>query len=334
LQSAIGMIQVSGAKTPAARNPGLVLGAVLGEAVLAGKDKLTLVADAELSSIGSWLEQLVAESSGKQGKGIIPVDLEPEVDADAYGKDRLFVYIRKSGSRDQFTKKLLDKKHPVLLMQMDDPYSIGSLFYIWEIATVVACQILGVNPFDQPDVQLAKILAFNKLDQYLQKDAFPEELAIWRNVNYKVYGKRIPKKMTVDSISEAIDFFLKQSRDNDYIALNAFVPRNSVYLKDLQTLRKAILIKTGKATTLGFGPRYLHSTGQLHKGGPDKGLFILITHDPDTDLTIPNKAYSFGILQKGQALGDFESLISKNRRVIRIHTNKKMGNMMIEGGRK
>ena len=334
LERAEAMTLVSGAATTAARNPGLVLGAVIGEAVLTGKDKLTIITDAELNSLGSWLEQLVAESSGKDGKGIIPVDIEPEVGMDNYGKDRFFVYFRKSGSRDAFIQSLLGNKHPVLVFPVDDLYEIGALFYEWEIAITVACQILGVNPFDQPDVQLAKTLAYKMLDQYLQKNAFPEEVPVWSNNVYQVFGKGLPNKFATRSINDVTDVFLKQAKKNDYIAINAFLPRNSETLEDLQAFRKSVLLKTGKATTLGFGPRYLHSTGQLQKGGPNKGLFILITHDPEKDLGIPNQKFTFGILEKGQALGEFESLISRNRRVIRIHTNQKLGNLLKKGSKK
>ena len=334
MENAAGMEYISDPETPAERNPGLVLGAVLGEAALAGKDKLTFITDPELGSLGSWLEQLVAESSGKQGKGIIPVDLEPAVQAENYGKDRLFIYFRKSGSQEAFTQKLLLQKHPVLVFHLDDLYDIGSLFYEWEIAIVVACQILGVNPFDQPDVQLAKTLAYKMLDQYLQKNAFPEITPVWKDKIFQVYGKDLPKKFSSSTISDVINSFLRLAKKDDYIAINAFLPRNLNNMKDLQFFRKSILLKTGKATNLGFGPRYLHSTGQLHKGGPNKGLFILVTHDPDKDIAIPNQKYSFGILEKGQALGDFESLQSRGRRVIRIHTNQKLGNLLKKGSTK
>jgi transaldolase/glucose-6-phosphate isomerase len=328
LENAAGMEYVSDPETPAERNPGLVLGAVLGEAALAGKDKLTFITDPELGSLGSWLEQLVAESSGKQGKGIVPIDIEPEIGVQSYSKDRLFVYFRKSGLQEAFTQELLLQKHSVLVFHLDDLNDIGSLFYEWEIAIAVACQILGVNPFDQPDVQLAKTLAYKMLDQYLLKNAFPEDSPVWSNKDFQVFGKSLPKRIAARSIGDVIEIFLKLVKKDDYIAINAFLPRDLNNLKDLQAFRKSILLKTGKATTLGFGPRYLHSTGQLHKGGPNKGLFILVTHDPDKDIAIPNQKYSFGILEKGQALGDFESLQSRGRRVIRIHTNQKLGNLL------
>jgi len=334
LERAEAMAELCTAQTKAARNPGLVLGALLGESTLAGKDKLTFIADPELSSLGSWLEQLVAESSGKQGKGIIPIDVEPEVEGRSYSTDRLFVYFKKSGTKEPFVKNLIESKHRVLVFQVNDLYEISALFYKWEIAVTVACQIIGVNPFDQPDVQLAKTLAFNMLDQYLQKNAFPEIAPAWRDTKFQVYGKELPRKSSAKTISEMLDGFLDLARKGDYIAINAFLPRNSEISADLQTFREAILKRTGKATTLGFGPRYLHSTGQLHKGGPNTGLFLLITHDPEKDISIPNQKYSLGILEKGQALGDYESLQSKGRRVIRIHTNEKVGKLLKRGSAK
>jgi transaldolase/glucose-6-phosphate isomerase len=322
LEQAARMIGESGVGVHLARNPGVVLGAVLGEAALRGRDKLTFFTDPEYSCLGSWVEQLIAESSGKQGKGIIPVVDEPQTDIQKYGKDRLFVYIRKNGSKDEFCNALAEKKQPILIFQMDDQYSIGAFFYEWEIATVIACQVLGVNPFDQPDVQMAKTLAHEKLEQYKVDQFFFAEKAIWEDEKYLVYGKKSSAFSKARTVNTVIDFFLKQAKANDYISIIAFVPRNSKNRTHLKAFRESILLKTGNATTLGFGPRYLHSTGQLHKGGKNNGLFILLTQDPLKDVSVPDQQYSFGILERGQALGDFESLLSRNRKVIRVHTKE------------
>jgi transaldolase/glucose-6-phosphate isomerase len=260
------------------------------------------------------------------------VDIEPETEIANYGTDRIFVYFRNTGSHDPLVERLVKTRNtPVLVFQVNDPYELGGIFYQWEIAVTVACEILRVNPFDQPDVQLAKTLAFKKLEDYQKKGSFEEKDLIWEGKEGKVFGKGIPKISSTKSLAVVIDIFLKQVKKGDYVAINAFLPRNPGTLADLQEFRKSVLLKTDKATTLGFGPRYLHSTGQLHKGGPNSGVFVLLSHDSVQDLLIPNQKYSFAVLEKGQALGDFESLQSRKRRVIRIHTNKKLGSLLKKG---
>ncbi len=299
----------------AAHNSGLVLGAVLAEGALGGRDKLTILADAPLATFGSWLEQLVAESSGKEGKGIIPVDREPPGEVNVYGNDRLFVYLRQTGELDEMIAALCEAGQPVLETPVPSAYDLGAEFYRWEVGTAVACHILGVNAFDQPDVQDSKDRTEAKIDVYKNK------------------GKlEAGEFVLLEDAKPALEEFLKQRKDGDYLAVNAYLPRNESMISALQDLRVALREKTRSAVTLGFGPRFLHSTGQLHKGGPDNGLFLQITADPIDDIGIPTQAkkasgtgegsetvLTFGTLERAQALGDYEALKARNRRVLRLH---------------
>ena len=286
----------------AARNPGLTLGAVMAEAALRGRDKLTILADAPLVTVGSWLEQLIAESSGKNGKGIVPVDLEPIGDVTVYGKDRLFVYLRQTGDYDQPVTSLRKSGHLVVEIPVPGPYFLGAEFYRWEMATAVACHILGVNAFDQPDVEDAKVRARGQIAAYQEKGMLAD-------------GEYV----TLMDAKSALEEFLKQAEGNDYISISAFLPRNSNMITGLQALRVAIREQTKAAVTMGFGPRFLHSTGQLHKGGANNGLFLQITATPVEDLEIPMQKISFGTLERAQAMGDYEALQSRARRILRIH---------------
>ena len=291
-----------------------------------------MVADPEIESLGSWLEQLIAESSGKNGRGIVPVDLEPQVEISNYGADRLFVYFRKSGASDKFVEILQSHNIPALTFQVDDLYDLGAEFYRWEIAIAVACGVLQVNPFDQPDVQLAKTITYKKLDEFKKKQKFEEKGLLWEGKEGMVFGQRIHHSSDEPRIYLMHwSLFLKKAKKGDFIAINAFVPRNPENVKELQKLRKEILLRTKKATTLGFGPRYLHSTGQLHKGGANIGVFIEITHDAKEDVNIPDLGLPFSVLEKGQALGELETLQTLERRVIRINTNRKPGSFLKKG---
>lgn len=287
---------------PAARNPGLVLGALMGQAALEGRDKLTIVADPGLESVGSWLEQLIAESTGKQGRGIVPVDLEPLGAPSDYGSDRLFVYLRKSGEHDPALHALQQAGHPLVVFDLADPYDLAAEFYRWEFATAVACAVLGVNAFDQPDVQDAKDRTKAKIAEYRTNGVLPA-------------GEFV----RVDDAAAALEAFLAQARPGDYIAINAYLRRNPAMQSALTELRLKLRARTGCATTVGFGPRFLHSTGQLHKGGADHGLFLQITADSAADIPIPGQGMTFGTLERAQALGDYEALAARQRRILRIH---------------
>jgi len=301
---------------PAVRNPGLVLGAILGQAALDGRDKVTLIADPGIASFGSWLEQLLAESSGKQGKGFVPVDGEPVGGPDRYGDDRLFFYLRQNGHYDEEVKALQEASQPTIVFNLRDPDDLGAEFYRWEVATAVGCSILGVNAFDQPDVQDSKDRTKSKLSAYRRTGNLEEPPSAWEKGGYKLYA---PGPVTGADLGRAIDTFLGTARKRDYIAINAYLPRDARTAVTLQELRTAFREKTGCATTVGFGPRFQHSTGQLHKGGPNRGLFLQITVEHRQDLEIPNQGLSFAVLERAQALGDYEALLARQRRLLRIH---------------
>ncbi len=317
LNSAARMAGQTTTDVPAGRNPGLVLGAVLGEAAVQGRDKLTLIADDELKPVGSWLEQLIAESSGKDGTGIVPVDLEPLAGPSEYGMDRIFVYLKRSGKHEEGVARLIEAGYPVISLPVEDDYELGREFFRWEMAAAVACAVLGVNPFDQPDVQDSKSRTDQKIRNFHENGVLGEGAPIWEGEQVQLYGNvRIGAG---ESLAGILDSFLELGQEGDYIALNAYLPRTASYLDMLQKLRIAVWKRTGLATTLGFGPRFLHSTGQLHKGGPNRGLFLQITAEPSEDLPIPGWKLTFGTLERAQALGDLEALQAAGRRVLQIH---------------
>lgn len=322
LDRALWMAGQCRAEVPSARNPGLVLGAILGQAALSGRDKLTLLADQELASFGAWLEQLIAKSTGKQGKGILPVDGEPVRDPESYQPDRLFIYLRRQGKFDTQVKELLKAGHPVLIFDLPDPYALGAEFYRWELATAVACAVLRVNAFDQPDVQDSKNRTKDKIAAYRKSGKLEKSQPFWKKAGIKLYS---PDPVPGKSLAEVIKAFLGIAREHDYVAINAYVPRNSETSQKLIALRQAIGAQTGCATTLGFGPRFQHSTGQLHKGGLDNGLFLQITVEPAEDVEIPSEGMTFGLLEHAQALGDFEALAARNRRILRLHLSSLEG---------
>ncbi len=307
---------------PAGRNPGLVLGAIFGESALSGRDKLTLLTDPALTSVGSWIEQLLAESSGKNGKGIIPVDLEPPVRASQYSKDRLFVYLRQNGSLDKFATRIRKAGHPVIALDMTNEYDLAGQIYLWEYATAVACSIIGVNAFDQPDVQDSKDRTHAKVDAFHKLGHLEEGQPAWKGIDGMAFGKIDSAMKQAKTTGELITKFLGQVKAGDYVAINAYVPRNSRTFNRLQKLRKSIQKLTGTATTLGFGPRFQHSTGQLHKGGPDSCVILQITMDPTRDMEIPDENIRFGVMERAQALGDLEALLARGKRALRIQMNQ------------
>jgi transaldolase/glucose-6-phosphate isomerase len=304
---------------PYARNPGLVLGAIVAEAALHGRDKLTIIADPEISAFGAWLEQLVAESSGKQGKGILPVDGEQPAKPDLYGKDRLFIYLRRSGKFDKEQKLLIQAGHPVINQDFEDDYALGSEFFKWEFAIATACSIIGVDAFNQPDVQDSKTRTVNKITYYKEHHNFQEAKPLITDHGISVDSNiASPDGQLTELVSKALD----SVKPGDYIAINAYLARDPQNEAVLQTLRSWIREKTHNATTLGFGPRFQHSTGQLHKGGKNNGLFLVITASPLKDIEIPEEGLSFGTMEHGQALGDMEALESRDRKVLHIHLDR------------
>ncbi len=298
-----------------ARNPGLVLGAVLAAAAQAGRDKITFLADPPLTALSDWLEQLLAESSGKQGRGLVPVVGEPVLAAKAYAADRLFVYFRHNGALDAHIQALHAAGHPLVVCEVPTLADLGAVFYRWEFAVAAACAALGVNAFDQPDVQEAKARARTQIAAFRSAgrlDVPPPDQAgdgwqLWASVP-------LPAQ-------DALAAFLAMAQPGrDYVALNAFAPRTAAVQAVLQQLRGRLQAATACPVTLGYGPRYLHSTGQLHKGGPNEGVFIVLTADPKTDMPIPGQdGLTFGALLLGQAVGDYEALLASGRRVVRLH---------------
>jgi transaldolase / glucose-6-phosphate isomerase len=320
LSSAARVARQTSADIPAGRNPGLVLGAILGEAALQGRDKLTLIADDELRPFGSWLEQLIAESSGKEGKGIVPVDLEPVSDPSLYGPDRIFVYLWRSGKYQEEVSRYLEAGFPVLSLPFENDYALGGEFYRWEVAVSVACAVLGVNPFDQPNVQDNKKRTDARIQAFHESGNLGEGQPLWEGEGVQIFGKELAG--AGGSLAEILSGFIGMGQVGEYIAVNAYLPRDRNSEKMLENLRIAIRKHTRLATTVGFGPRFLHSTGQLHKGGADNGLFLQITAEPDQDLPIPGWGLTFGTLERAQALGDLEALLAQGRRALRIHLTK------------
>ncbi len=305
-----------GEHIPAARNPGMALGTVIGESALGGRDKLTVVCDVASSAFASWIEQIVAESSGKNGKGILPVPLEPLGKPDVYGDDRIFVYLRQTGEHDAAMESLRAAGHPVIELPIHDFYEFGAEMYRWEIATVVACSILGVNAFDQPNVESSKKITKAQIAEFQKKGKLKEGKPAWKKDDVSVFSPTAIKGASLKSI---LSGFLKKAKAGGYVAINAYLPHNDEMTETLQKMRVAIRAKTGNAVTAGFGPRFQHSTGQFHKGGPKNALFLVITAESEMDFDIPTEGLTFGTLIRAQALGDYEALIEAKRKAMRVH---------------
>lgn len=308
---------------------GAWLGVAMGElARSAGRDKLTLLASSSLEPFGPWAEQLVAESTGKDGTGILPVAEEPEGPPDVYGDDRVFVSMRLRDEEDQdgLLDDLRSAGHPVIEVLLDDPYDLGGEMFRWEVATAVAGWRLGINPFDQPNVESAKVQARKMVDEYKEKGELPEPEPTVEEDGMAVYSAG-----EAAGVQEALEEFLGQVRPGDYVSLQAYLPPSEETTEVLQSMRVRLRERLGLATTSGYGPRFLHSTGQLHKGDAGNGLFIQITADARRDARIPDEAgkpeatLSFGVLEAAQALGDRQALLDADRRVIRFHLGADMG---------
>jgi transaldolase/glucose-6-phosphate isomerase len=317
------------------KNISAVLGTIMGELAKEGRDKVTIVLSHAMSSFGDWVEQLIAESTGKNDKGILPVVGEPLGSPSMYGSDRLFVYLRLEGdsSQDAAIAALEEAGHPVVRIMLDDAFDLGGQFFLWEMATAVAGHVLGINPFDQPNVESAKVLARKMVAAYTESGQLPTQKAALSDKDISVFGD-----VTASSAGGALVEFISKARPGDYISLQAYLPPTPQVNEALKALRSTLYptIVTGKtdslrpklATTLGYGPRFLHSTGQLHKGDGGNGLFIQFTSDPLEDAPIPEEAgkpgssITFGVLKMAQALGDAQALLDNGRRVIRFHLGK------------
>ena len=307
---------------PAADNPGARLGAIMGECAKAGRDKLTIVAHPKISSLGLWIEQLLAESTGKEGKGIIPVAGEALGSPSVYGDDRLFVSISvgKLDSETEVKLKALEAAgHPVVYRTLTDLYDLGEEFFLWEIATAFAGWRLGINPFDQPNVQESKDATKELLEKFAKEGKLNEQPVLVTDGTLTVHAdQKTVAALPSSSVLEALRAHLARAGAGDYIALLDYIEETPENESIIQQMRTHLRDATRCATTTGYGPRFLHSTGQLHKGGPATGVFIQVTAPDKTDLPIPNQPYTFSTLKQAQALGDFRSLSSRGRRAIRV----------------
>lgn len=312
----------------AASNPGVSLGLALGTLWQAGRDKLTLIASPRIGLLGAWLEQLIAESTGKEGRGIVPIDDEPPQPVEHYANDRLFCYLRlasdPSAEQDARVAALSAAGQPVLVIPIAEPAELGAEFFRWELATAVAGAVLGINPFDQPDVEAAKIAARQVTAAYEASGTLPAEepTAVEGSCRLYIapgYSDRLASAGGGPTLVSWLRAHLATLGPGDYFALNAFLPMHPSMEAALRQLRLLVLERRHVATTLGFGPRFLHSTGQLHKGGPESGVFVELTSDDAVDLAIPGQRYSFGVLKLAQAQGDYAVLAERGRRIVRIH---------------
>jgi len=310
------------AVVPAAENPGAKLGAILGECAKAGRDKLTIVTDPKISALGLWIEQLIAESTGKEGKGVLPVAGEPLASPSVYADDRLFVSIavgKLDGDTEVKLKALEAAGHPVVYRTLTDLYDLGEEFFLWEIATAFAGWRLGINPFDQPNVQESKDATKELLEKFEKDGKLQEQATVATDGMLTIYAdEQTRAKLPSSSIADALRAHLAEVKAGDYIAMLAYIEETPEHEALIQQIRTQLRDATHSATTTGYGPRFLHSTGQLHKGGADNGVFLQLTAPDKTDLPIPGQSYTFSTLKQAQALGDFRSLSSRHRRAIRI----------------
>ena len=320
------MVRSCGPSVPAAENPGVVLGVILGQFARAGRDKVTIVASPGIADFGAWLEQLLAESTGKLGRGLIPVDAEPLGPPEVYGKDRMFAYIRlinePETAQDEAISNLERAGHPVVRIAVADRYHIGQEFFRWEFATAVAGSILGINPFDQPDVEASKVKTRELTSAYENSGKLPAETPILRAQGVQLFTDKTNAKVlaaSADTLATCLKKHLGRLGEGDYFALLAYVERNNAHKAALQKIRRLVRDRKRVATCLGFGPRFLHSTGQAYKGGPNSGVFLQITCDDANDLPVPGQKYTFGIVKAAEARGDFEVLAERGRRVLRLH---------------
>ncbi|MBC7801516.1 MAG: bifunctional transaldolase/phosoglucose isomerase [Gemmatimonadaceae bacterium] len=330
LQSAALMVRSCAAGTPPAQNPGVQLGAILGTAAVAGRDKLTVVASPGIYDMGAWLEQLLAESTGKQGHGIVPVDDEPLGAPGAYGDDRVFAYLRLTAAPDAKQDAAVDALeaagHPVVRLSLSTPMQVAQQFYLWEFATAVAGAVIGINAFDQPDVEASKIETKKLTDAYAKTGSLPAETPFVMEDGIKLFTDDANQAaLHADSLDEVVKALLDRVGPGDYVALLAYIDRNPAHLSALRELRTRIRDKKRVATVVGFGPRFLHSTGQAYKGGPNSGVMLQITADDAHDLDVPGGGYSFGTVKSAQARGDFDVLAERGRRALRVHLGPDVG---------
>ncbi len=310
-------------------SPGVALGLAIGLAARDGRDKLTIVTSPEIYDLGAWLEQLIAESTGKRGVAVIPVDLEPLAAVDAYARDRVFVSLRVAGPWDAAPEESLQALaaagHPVFHIEMADAYGVAQEFFRWEIATAVAGAVLGINPFDQPDVEASKVATRALTTAFEQTGRLPGDAPILRQDGLAFHADTanaralLPAAVTGADATALLRTHLRRLEPGDYFALLAYVEMNAAHQRVLQDIRHVVARGTGVATCLGFGPRFLHSTGQAYKGGPNTGVFLQVTCEDARDLPVPGQRYTFGVVKAAQAAGDLQVLFERGRRALRVH---------------
>jgi transaldolase / glucose-6-phosphate isomerase len=326
------MVDACAASTPVAENPGVMLGIILGSANKLGRDKVTLIASPGIGDLGAWLEQLMAESTGKIGKGIIPVDREALAAPDVYGNDRIFAYLRlesaPDAAQDAKVASLEKAGEPVVRIAVSDTYDLGQEFFRWEIATAVAGSIIGINAFNQPDVEASKIETKKLTSEYEAKGSLPSEKPLLEEAGFKLFTD---EKNAADlaqavgsthSLAAYLRAHLGRIKPGDYFAVLGYIEMNAEHESLLQSLRTSVRDNKRVATCLGFGPRFLHSTGQAYKGGPNSGVFLQITCEDAADLPVPGQKYTFGVVKAAQARGDFAVLAERKRRALRVHLGK------------
>ena len=325
LDAAAEMVRACADDVPPAENPGVLLGLAMGAAAKAGRDKVTIVASPGIDDFGAWAEQLIAESTGKQGRGLIPVAGEPLAAPDHYGDDRVFAYLELRDEADARVHAELDALeaagHPVVRITVREPVDVAQEFFRWEVATAVAGSVIGIDPFDQPDVEASKIATRKLTDEYAETGKLATHTPMFSGNGVSVYADagEAGKLGGANDLVSALKAWVAQVKPGDYIALLAYLPHDAAHEDTVQRIRVALRDHTKAATVTGFGPRFQHSTGQAYKGGPNSGVFMQITCDDPEDLAIPGQKFSFGIVKAAQAQGDLDVLVERGRRCIRVH---------------
>jgi transaldolase/glucose-6-phosphate isomerase len=318
-------------EVPITQNAAAVLGAILGESAREGRDKVTVLASRELRSLGAWLEQLLAESTGKRGTGIVPVEGEEVGSPEVYGSDRLFVHFRWESDPDSEERvgRLREAGHPVLSISLSDRYELGAVFFLWEMATAVVGTILGVNPFDQPDVEASKARTRALARVYEETGALARPDPIFCEGGIRLFAddrnrRELQEHTREHSLVGYLRAHFDRLREGDYFALLAYMGRSRIHEERLHGIRHRVRDARRVATSLGFGPRYLHSTGQLHKGGPNTGVFLHLIGSDAEDREIPGRPYTFGLIKRAQAYGDFAVLAERGRRQLGVEIEGEM----------
>jgi transaldolase / glucose-6-phosphate isomerase len=310
----------------AAENPGAILGIILGLCHRHGRDKLTIFTSSEIHDLGAWLEQLIAESTGKEGVAIIPVDREPPQPPAKYSNDRVFVSLglKNNNNDEALFDDLAAAGHPVIVIDLNGIGSLGQEFFRWEFATAVVGSVMGINPFNQPDVESAKIEARKITERYEENGSLPDEEPFFKGEGFSLftsneYADILSSAAGEPSVAKLLNAHFSQISAGDYFALLAYIEMNQESERILTDIMAAVLDRSNCATCLGFGPRFLHSTGQAYKGGANNGVFLQITADDEIDMPVPGQKFTFGVVKSAQARGDFQVLLDRGRRALRVH---------------